>query len=163
MGEKQVVYILAVIRDAISLQAVDQGQSGIVVAKEDRRLTGAASGHFHQVRKLKLPGFSSDEMHRGSAGPCGDDVLLVPELILRHEAIRHRHDLLRGAVVFFHEQNAGLGVILLKAQQGLRVGCTKAVNALVLIPNHEHVFRFRGEQLDDLMLDPGGVLGLVHA
>jgi hypothetical protein len=50
-----------------------------------------------------------------------------------------------------------------KIQQGVRPGGAETVNALVLVADHEEILAFRGQQLDDRVLDAGCVLRFIHA
>ena len=53
-------------------------------------------------------------------------------------------------------------MVPLKIKKCLRVCCTEAINALVLVSNHEELPGFRGKKADHTMLDAGGILRLIY-
>ena len=104
-----------------------------------------------------------DDMYRGSLPAGGDHGLLAAVSIGRDKAVGGCDDLLAGTVVFLHEQDLCARMIGFKAEQGVRPGGAETVNALVLVADHEEILAFRGQQLDDRVLDSGRVLCLIHA
>ena len=145
------------------LKAVDQRQGGVVVAKQNCRFTLALLCHVDKVFILIRPRLRMDDMHRGGLPAGGDHGLLTAVAIGRDKAVGGCDDLLAGTVVFLHEQNLCARMAGFKTQQGVRVGGTESVNALVLVADHEEILAFRGQQLDDRVLDSGCVLRLIHA
>ena len=95
--------------------------------------------------------------HSGGADGFGAAVRILPD-----KPVGQMEDLRRGAVVFLHQQHPGLGIGLLKLHQRVRVGGPEAVDALILVSDHEKVAGFPGQKLNDGVLDLGGVLRLVH-
>lgn len=79
------------------------------------------------------------------------------------KCIRCPENLRGGAIIFLHQQHPGSGIGALKLHQRIRISGSEAVNALILVAHQKNIPGFPGQEVDDGMLDPGCVLGLVHA
>ena len=90
-------------------------------------------------------------------------MLVSPVLVLADEGIRRLNDPGGGAVISLQEQDLGPRIVLLKVEQGRRLRRPEAVDALVLVAHEKEVLPLPRQQAQDRVLDPGGVLGLVHA
>ena len=158
-----VVHLPAPVNGTLPLQQVDQRQRTVVIPVKDSSLSAAANSYIQQPLVLNCPVCRQDQMHVRAGFPGGTDGFGVAVGISLNEPIRQPEDLRRGAVVFLHQQYPGAGIGLLKLHQGVRIGGAEAVNALVLVPYHEKVPGFPGQKMDDGVLDPGGILGFIHA
>ena len=86
----------------------------------------------------------------------------MPEAVFHDKTVCGVDNLRGGAIVLFDQKQSGPRMIAGKGHQRLRKSGAERVDALVLVPDHEKVFLPGGEQADDLMLDFGGVLCLIH-
>ena len=87
--------------------------------------------------------------------------LVIPALVAADKALRSGGDHTARAVIRFQPENGRAGVDLRKAQEDVWIGGTEAIDALILVTNHEKLARLR-EQIDDPVLHIGGVLRLIH-
>ena len=163
VGEKGVVHPAAAIGYPAPGQQVDQRQGAVVVAVKHRRLLLDVGRHIHQPGVLVGPVHGVDHPDGSAGGPGGVDGLGAAVVVFPDEGVRRPENFRRGAVVFLHQQHPDPGIGLLKLHQGIRIGGPEAIDALVLVAYHEDVAAFPGQQADDGVLDPGGVLGFVHA
>ena len=84
-------------------------------------------------------------------------------LVLANKLISYIYNLGSGPIVLLHQENLGAGPILFKIHECFRIRCTKPINRLVFITNHQDVFRFGCEQSQNLMLNFACVLCLIYA
>ena len=87
----------------------------------------------------------------------------MPLLVAPDEAVRRGDDLLRRAVVVLHQQHPPAGIVLLKTGELFGAGRAEAVDALVLVTDHEEISVGACQLLYDPVLDERGVLRLVNA
>ena len=163
MGKEGVIHLTAPVGHSLPVQQVDQRQSAVVIPVKDRCLLPAANSCVQQPLVLDFPVRRQDQMHVCAGLPGGADGFGMAVGILLNEPVRQPEDLRRGAVIFLHQQNPCAGISLLELHQGVRIGGPETVNALVLVAYHEKISSFPGQKMDDGVLDPGGVLGFVHA
>ena len=90
-------------------------------------------------------------------------MLFVTQPVVVDELIRDRNDLFPRAEILLHEQYFGISVFFVKIEKRLRVCRPEAVNALVLVADHEQVPAAFRKDRDHGMLDPRRVLCLVDA
>ena len=88
-------------------------------------------------------------------------MLFVAQGVLLDEAVSGAHDAGVRTEILFHEENPGTGMMLLKLEKRIGIGCAEAVDALILVADHEEVFGPGREEGDDGVLDLRGVLGLI--
>ena len=93
----------------------------------------------------------------------GADVLFMPRSVSRNETVGRLGDLRCGAVIALKQQHPRTAVVALEAHERIGIRGAKAVNALILVADHEYAPALTGEQADDLMLDLRGVLRFVDA
>ena len=67
-----------------------------------------------------------------------------------------------GAVVLLQLDHRGVGEVVLEAEDVADVGSPPRVHRLVVVADHRHLPVLLGEQLDQHVLGPVGVLVLVH-
>ena len=163
MGEKGVIHLSAPEGKALPFHQVDQRQGAVVVAVQDRRPPIAMGRHVQQPCVLGRAVCRRDQVHVRPGRSGGADGFGAAVRILPDKPVGQMEDLRRGAVVFLHQQHPGLGIGLLKLHQRVRVGGPEAVDALILVSDHEKIAGFPGQQLNDGVLDLGGVLRFVHA
>ena len=102
--------------------------------------------------------------HPNSAGRLrrGLHVFIVSLSVVPDKTVRQSHDVLSGPVVGLQPIHFTPGIMALKIQQGLRVRRPKTVDALIFIPHHEQISPVLRENLQNPMLQPRGILRLVH-
>ena len=105
--------------------------------------------------------------HRFHPDPAGGlrrglHVFIVTLSVVPDKTIRQGHDVLSGPVVGLQPMHFAPGIVARKIQQGLRVRRPKTVDALVFIPHHEQISPILRENLQNPVLQPRGVLRLVH-
>ena len=161
VGEEGQVALALPVGDVVSLQQVDQGQGAVVVPVENGSLLAAVLGHLEKVTVLRPPVPEGDLPHRFAAAAGGNHGLGMAGGVEADEAVRRSNDGGGGAEVGLHQQYPGAGVVFFKVQQGLGAGGPEAVDALIFVSHQEQISG--GKEVDDGVLDPGGVLGLVHA
>ena len=76
-------------------------------------------------------------MHVRPGRSGGSDGFGAAVRILSDEPVGQMENFRRGAVIFLHQQDPGLGIGLLKLHQRVRVGGPEAVDALILVSDHE--------------------------
>ncbi len=101
--------------------------------------------------------------HAAARLSCGADGLGIPFPVSRDKRARQMQNLRRGAVVVLQQQRLRARPDRRKAQQRLRIGRAEAVDALILVADHEEVPAFLRQQLDNRVLHAGRVLRLVDA
>ena len=162
-GEEEALPLAAGVGDALLLQQVDEGQGAVVVAVEDRRGLLAVLRDFQQIAVLPVVVRQHDLADGAALRIVGAHFLRAAVLVAADESVRLLHDGAGGAVVGLQLQHFRAGKDLLKLQQCLGPRRPEAVDALVLIANHEDVAAAGGQQAEDGVLNLRGVLGLVHA
>ena len=95
-----------------------------------------------------------------SLGPVGLHLLIVPVGVFPDKQAGRPHNLGGGAEVVLHLQHLPLGIPVAELQQRLGPRPPEPVDALILVPHQEDPPL--AYQLQDPVLQEGGVLGLVH-
>ena len=88
-------------------------------------------------------------------------MLFVAQGVLLDEAVSGADDAGIRTEILFHQEDPGTGMMLLKLEKRIGIGRTEAVDALILVADHEEVFGPGREEGDDGVLDLRGVLGLI--
>ena len=162
-GEKEALPLAAGVGHPLPLQQVDEGQGAVIVSVQHRRLLLAVLRHLQQIVVLPVVVRQRHLSDRRALGVVRAHMLGAAALIALDEGIRRLHDGLGGAVVGLHHQHLGPRPHPLKLQQGLGPRRPEAVDALILVPHHEDIAGFGGQQAQNGVLDLGSVLCLVHA
>ena len=163
VGKEAPLDLAAAAADALPVQQVQDGQSAVVVPGQDCRLPVAGGGQAGEKGILLHPVRHPDGLDDRAVVPDGHHVLVPPVLVLADEGIRRLNDPGGGAVISLQEQDLGPRIVLLKMEQRRRLRRPEAVDALVLVAHEKEVLPLPRQQAQDRVLDPGGVLGLVHA
>ena len=88
-------------------------------------------------------------------------MLFVAQGVLLDEAVSGADDAGIRTEILFHQEDPGTGMMLLKLEKRIGIGRAEAVDALILVADHEEVFGPGREEGDDGVLDLRGVLGLI--
>ena len=163
MGEKATVYLTAPIGNLLALEEINEGDGAVVVPVENGDGTSGSLRHSGQIGILAGSVLHHHLTNTGPGAPRGDHSLRVTVFVLLNKGLSSADDLLGGAVIDFHVQHLCLGIDLLEVEQGLGIGCSEAIDALVLISHHEQIPAGLSQEGDDGVLDFRGVLGLVYA
>ena len=134
-----------------------------MVAEQHRRFAAAGFGNVKQVAGLVLAPGNAHDLHRRTGTARGAYRFGAAVAAARHKMVGGVQNGIGGAVVMLQQQHLRTGVLLVKFQQRLRVGGAKAVNALILVPDHKQAFAVSCQQVQKLVLQLGGVLRLVYA
>ena len=133
-----------------------------MIAVEDGQLPGVFRRPPGQERVLLRPAAHIGDPD-GRARPVGRAHALVgPAGVPPDEGIGPLHDAPRGAVVGLQQESHPLGPGLPEPGEGLGIGGAEAIDGLILVPHQKEIAALLGQQADDLVLDAGGILGLVH-
>ena len=163
VGKEAPLDLAAAAADALPVQQVQNGQGAVVVPGQDCRLPVAGGGQAGEKGILLHPVRHPDGLDDRAVVPDGHHVLVPPVLVLADEGIRRLNDPGGGTVISLQKQDLGPRIVLLKVEQGRRLRRPEAVDALVLVAHEKEVLPLPRQQAQDRVLDPGGVLGLVHA
>ena len=163
MRKKRQVGLFKAIGHAVALAQVDQRQRTFVVAEQHRCLPAAVLRLRKQPLNLFLAPGDGAYLYRALRPLGGAQRFGAAVAAAGHKGVGCGYDLLAGAIVLFHQQDACAGVDLLKIHQRLRVGRAEAVDALVFVTDHEQVQAAPRQQPNDLVLNFRGVLRFIHA
>ena len=88
-------------------------------------------------------------------------MFFVAEGIFLYKAVCRPDNMRVGAEIVLHQQHLCARMLRLKGQERLGICRAEAVNALILISDHEQVLRLRCKQRDNCVLDLRGILCLI--
>ena len=117
--------------------------------------------HLQEIAVLGLPVRERDFPDLALLRSGGLHVLFVAQGVLLDEAVSGADDAGIRTEILFHQEDPGTGMMLLKLEKRIGIGRAEAVDALILVADHEEVFGPGREEGDDGVLDLRGVLGLI--
>ena len=146
---------------AVSFEEVDQWKRALVVTVKNRDRSRAVLRHLQEIAVLGLPARKRNLADLALLRSGRLHVLFVAQGIFLDEAVGSMNDAGIRAEVLFHQEDPGTGMMLLELEKRVGIGRPEAVDALILVADHEEIFRTRREEGDDGVLDLRGVLGLI--
>ena len=163
VGKERVVKAAAAVRKPGALQRVDERKGAVVVSVQDGKRRAPLPCQRQQVSVLRLPGGCVRKAHPAALRPCRADGFGVTIPVPLDECARQPQNFRRGAVIVLQQQRLCTRPDRRKAQQRLRIGRAEAIDALILVADHEEVPGFLCQQLNDRVLHAGRVLRFVDA
>ena len=154
-------------RDVIFHKLLDQKTRLCVRAKQYRKFREAAAilnrilYGFDQEKVLFLLVLKRKVADRLLCALCGVDLFCKTLLIVADQIHRSVHDVLVAAVVGIQKDRRTARILLRELQHDLRLGTTKPVDGLVIVPDNKEVVLRAGKHTDDVKLQLVDVLKLI--
>ena len=146
-----------------ALQRVDQRKGAIVVAVQNGKRRALLPSQRQQIPVLRLPRGCVRKMHPAALRPCCADGLGIALPVSLNKHACQPQNFRRRAVIVLQQQRLRARPDRRKAQQRLRIGRAEAIDALVLVADHEEIPGLLRQQFNDRMLHAGCILRFVHA